>query len=362
MKGLTHRVLVIVCLAVTLTPTLLGVHTAVLQTWAGFVSSKQGGTASIREAALDRDCYAAGQAVGIFVEVDTTLGSQDVTVGTAMLDATSATVAVTSRTLTIHGTEDDSFVGSLTLPLQAPTGTYAIQVTVYDAATGGQQDAWMEQFSVDPACGRVTPVVSETPTRTPTRTATPTRPPPDVPGLLVVTSSSRLIAKFGNSGWNQIKAGIDALGGTLLDVTSDSFQQVDAEIEKMGRDKISMILIVGNHDVVPFSILDNPTTDGDTLYTDDVYGDFDHDANVIIDVPIARIPDGNDLGLVLTQLSGTTLPASGGFSVANVKRPVAETVANIFGARTLWSAPTVHTDIQPSSVTCGMTTSCCTGA
>ena len=351
MKRLTHRILVVVWLAVTLTPTLLGVQIAVLQARAGFVSSKQAGTASIREAALDRDCYAAGQMVGIFVEVDTTLGSQDVTVETAILDPTSATVAVTSRTFTIQGAEDDSFVGSLTLPLQAPTGTYVIQVTVYDAATGAAEDAWTEQFSVDPVCGRVTPVVSETPTRTPTPTVTPTRRPPDVPGLLVVTSSSRLIAKFGNSGWNQIKAAIDALGAILLDVTSGTFQQIDAEIEKMGRDKISMILIVGNHDVVPFSILDNPTTDGDTLYTDDVYGDFDHDANVIIDVPIARIPDGNDLGLVLTQLSGTALPASGGFSVANVKRPVAETVANIFGARTLWSAPTVHTDIQPSSVT-----------
>ena len=351
MRNSIDRALVAISLAVALAAAGVLLGPAGIEAGVPLVRSSQGGAASIREAGLDKDCYAAGQTVGIFVEVDTGLASQDVKVELAILDPSGAAIASTTRTLTIRGSEDDSFVESLTLPLQAAMGTYAFQITVYDAASGAEEDAWTEPFSVDPACGRVTPVISPTPTRTPTPTATATTPPPDIPRLLVVTSSSRLIAKFGGSGWNQIKAGIDALGARLLDVTSDRFEDVDDAIEGIGWDKISMILIVGNHDVVPFSVLDNPTTDGDILYTDDVYADFDHDVDVIIDVPISRIPDGNDLGLVLAQLTGTPLPASGGFSVANVERPAAEAVANIFGATTLWSAPTVHTDIQQSAVT-----------
>jgi hypothetical protein len=351
MRDSTNKALVAACLAVALAAAGVLVEVTGIEAGAPLTRSRQGGTASIREAALDRDCYAAGQAVGIFVEIDTSLASQDVKVQLAIFDASGASIASTSRTLSVRGSEDDSLVESLTLISQAASGTYLFQIRVFDAGSDVEEDAWTQQFSVDPACGQVTPIISSTPTATATPTTTPTIPPPDVQRLLAVTSSSRLIAKFGGSGWNQIKAGIEALGARLLDVTLDRFEEVDAAIEGIGWDKISAILIVGNHDVVPFSVLDNPTTDGDILYTDDVYADFDHDANVIIDVPVSRIPDGNDLGLVLTQLAGTPLPASGGFSLANVKRPVAETVANMFGATTLWSAPTLHTDVQQSAVT-----------
>jgi len=334
MKGLNHRILVIACLVLALVLRGISVDTVVPQAGAGFISSKQAGTASIREAALDRECYVAGHTVAVFVEVDTTLTSQEVSVETKILDPDGVTCVVTSRTFTTYDDQDDSFVESLTLPTTTPVSTYAAQVIVYDAATMAQQDVWTQHFAVDPACGAVTPVVTE-----------------DVPRLLVVTSSARLTAEFGSNGWNQISAAIDALQGTVLDVSAGSFQEVDSEIERIGRDNISMILIVGGHDVVPFSILDNPTQDDDTLYTDDVYADFDHDPDTIIDVPITRIPDGKDLDLVLTQLSGTALPPSGGFALANVKRPAAEAVADIFGAPTLWSTPTLHTDIAQSAVT-----------
>ena len=350
MRASPHKFVLGICLAATLCLALLGVRSPIPGARAAYAVSQQAGTAFVRSAALDRECYAAGQMVGILVEVDTTLDSQNVRVELKLLDPSGTLVRVILRSFDTHGDEDDSFVESLALQRQAGSGTFRVEVTIYDVASGAQQDVWSAPLSVDRSCGTVTPVISETPTRTPTPTATTTSPPPAVSGLLVVTSSTRLSAKFGNSGWSQIHAAIMALRATLLDVTLNSYQQVDAEIERIGKDRISVILIVGNHDVVPFSVLDNPTTDPDTLYTDDVYGDFDHDAEVVIDVPIARIPDGNDLGLVLTQLSGTALPASGGFSLANNKRPVAGTVANIFGASTLWSAPTVHSDIQASAV------------
>jgi len=165
-------------------------------------------------------------------------------------------------------------------------------------------------------------------------------------GLLVVTSKDRLRGKFGTSGYRQIENAILALNGRILDVSASDYGEVDDRIEAVGRKNISTILIVGGHDVVPFSVIFNPVIDGDILYTDDVYGDFDHDADTIIDVPIARIPDGGDLDLVLTQLSSSSPPASGSFALANYKRPAAEPVANTFGAHILWSIPTRYRDLH----------------
>ena len=61
------------------------------------------------------------------------------------------------------------------------------------------------------------------------------------------------------------------------------------------------------------------------------FGDFDHDADTIIDVPIARIPDGGDLYLVLTQLRGSASPDPDGNALANISMPWAIQIANIFG-------------------------------
>ena len=169
-------------------------------------------------------------------------------------------------------------------------------------------------------------------------------------GVLVVTSVSRLSSKVGASGWAQIEDRLNQLGWTILDVGSASVNAIDLQIEAKGANNVPKILILGGHDVVPFPILPNPTQDGDTLYTDDVYADFDHDPQTIIDVPIARIPDGGDLGLVLTQLSASSPPDLGKFALANYRRPVAEAVANIFAASVLWSRPTLYTDLDPREI------------
>ena len=149
--------------------------------WGQLVLDHGAGVAFIRKAALDRDCYIPGQTIGVFVEVDTTLASQEVTVETNILDPNGVTRAATARTFTTRDAEDDSFTESLTLPADAPTGTYTAQVIVYDAATMAQQDIWTDQFRVDPACGAITPVITETPTPTPTPTVTPPPPVPPCP-------------------------------------------------------------------------------------------------------------------------------------------------------------------------------------
>jgi hypothetical protein len=165
--------------------------------------------------------------------------------------------------------------------------------------------------------------------------------------LLVVTSRARLEAKFGQVGYAQIADGLEALNATILDVSTDDDTVIDGEIEAMGQEGIDAILIIGGHDIVPFSEMVNPKKDQDMLLlSDDLYADFDHDANQVIDVPIARIPDGGDLDLVLTQLSPPVAAESGAFTLANKNRLFAEDIAQLIGASPRWSAPTQAFDIS----------------
>ena len=126
-----------------------------------------------------------------------------------------------------------------------------------------------------------------------------------------------LAAKFGAGGWNQISAAIATMGGQVLDIDLNNWGDVDARIEAVGAANVGVILIVGGPDVVPFS--EFPNTPGDcsvhpqVYESDDHYGDFDHDGLTLVDVPVARIPDGDDLNLVLAQLSPTRTPAPGSY-------------------------------------------------
>jgi hypothetical protein len=150
---------------------------------------------------------------------------------------------------------------------------------------------------------------------------------------LIISHRQRLTDKFGQQGFEQI----DALLRDLGDIA----------------ETCPFVLIVGDPDVVPFAVLPNPTNDGDVLFTDDVYGDNDHDNLTVPDIPVARIPDGYSLDLLLTQLSPSSVPASGDFTLANSKRPHADGVASqVFGpGRSLfWSLPTRHAQFDPSLV------------
>jgi len=107
------------------------------------------------------------------------------------------------------------------------------------------------------------------------------------------------------------------------------------------------ILILGGDDVIPYPILDNPANDHDPwILTDDLYGDTTHDAQTLIDYPIARIPDGRDKDLVLAQLSLRSPPTSAHYGLGNVNRHGAEKVAAIYGGETdfEWCEP--ETDVS----------------
>jgi hypothetical protein len=150
---------------------------------------------------------------------------------------------------------------------------------------------------------------------------------------LIVSHRQRLMDKFGQKGFDQIDG--------LL------------KIMRSVAETCPFVLIVGDDDVVPVPVLPNPAPDGDTLFTDDPYGDTDHDDLTVPDIPVARIPDGNSLDLLVTQLSPSTLPETGDFTVANTEWDFVDIVTSeIFGTgRSLfWSLPTTYTDVDASQV------------
>ncbi|TKJ31039.1 MAG: hypothetical protein CEE40_03025 [Chloroflexi bacterium B3_Chlor] len=134
-----------------------------------------------------------------------------------------------------------------------------------------------------------------------------------------------------------------------------AFQQIDTLLGELGSiaQTCPFVLVVGDPDVVPFAALPNPTSDGDVLFTDDVYGDNDHDNLTMPDIPVARIPDGRSLDLLLTQLSPSHVPEGGNFTLANSKRPHADGVATqVFGTDRIlfWSLPARREHVDPSLV------------
>ena len=150
---------------------------------------------------------------------------------------------------------------------------------------------------------------------------------------LIVSHRQRLIDRFGQEGFEQI----DALLANMRDVA----------------ETCPFLLIVGDWDIVPPGVLPNPTEDGDPLISDDVYGDTDHDGLTVIDIPVARIPDGDSLDLLLTQLSPSEVPEGGNFTVANSKRPHADVATSqVFGNDRvlLWSLPTTYESIDAQRV------------
>jgi hypothetical protein len=154
------------------------------------------------------------------------------------------------------------------------------------------------------------------------------------PGLsLILSHRQALVDRFGQQGFEQIDGLLNDLGSIA--------------------ETCPFVLIVGDPVVIPFGVLPNPTDDGDVLFTDDVYGDNDHDDLGMPDIPVARIPDGYSLDLLVTQLSPSAVPESGDFTLANSKRPHADGVASqVFGADRvlMWSLPTQHEQVDTSQV------------
>jgi len=212
-----------------------------------------------------------------------------------------------------------------------------------------------------------------TPTRHATRTPTPT-PTPGLPPYLVVTHVGNLENCVGKDTWwyqilpalrHRLLEEMEVLDLADLDGLSASptWQEVDQAIEAFAGDKyedIGAILIVGGPGVVPFAVVDNPVfescknsgtkaedcDDRDIVYTDDVYADFDGD--IIPDVPLARLPDGQDLALILGQLRrDPRLDLEGAYTLGHHNREgEAQSIANMIGDSPDWSAPDDHNDVN----------------
>jgi len=225
-----------------------------------------------------------------------------------------------------------------------------------------------------------TPTRTPTPTPTGTRTPTPT-PTPGAPLYLVITHVDNLENRVGSGTWEgQI---LPLLESRLLDEVevlnleplggSPTWQQVDGEIEKFvgeeylgNEDEIGAILIVGGPGVVPFAVLGNPVfescknsgtkeedcKDQDVVYTDDVYADFDKDGDVMPDVPLARLPDGRDLALILGQLRrDPQMDLGGAYTLGHRNREgEAQSIANMIGTSPNWSAPDDHNDVNSNDL------------
>lgn len=196
---------------------------------------------------------------------------------------------------------------------------------------------------------------------------------------VIVTCKERLIKRFGADDYeNEIHPRLLRLAfqlkAIILDVCTDDFNVVDKRIKALRGIMIQLIdnrikvleqglikplrfirriryiQIIGDHDIIPFAELPNNTGDGDILYTDDVYADFTGDE--VIDVPIARIPDGKSLDLLKRQLDRKSKPKPGAFGLANSLRPYAGPIMDIFddAADVYWSLPMTSDDFSVSDV------------
>jgi hypothetical protein len=200
---------------------------------------------------------------------------------------------------------------------------------------------------------------------------------------VIVTCKDRLIDKFGSDDYtNEIHPRLIDLAykqrAIILDICTDDFKEVDKKIKQLRTTLVKLvkarieelkvalvkpfpiyriithIQIIGGHDIVPFAVLPNPVYDPvydpDTLYTDDVYADFTGDD--VIDVPIARIPDGGSLDLLVKQLEGKCTPKPGAFGLGNKNREYAGPIMDIFSdaGDVYWSAPMTSDDFSVSDV------------
>jgi len=157
--------------------------------WGQLVLGGGGGAASIYSAAPDRTCYQPGWPLYLQMILHTTLQSQEVRIEVNLIDPYNITRDswVDTRTIYGPGTNND-VVANLTIPADAPTGDYTIQIFIYDTCSETQNDYLGIPIRVDEACGTVTPTVTRMVTRTPTptMTSTPTPTPTSTPDLVLL--------------------------------------------------------------------------------------------------------------------------------------------------------------------------------
>lgn len=126
---------------------------------------------------------------------------------------------------------------------------------------------------------------------------------------VVITRAGWLAREYGQSEASRLNARMKKIGTVVelpADVSSaeDALDYVRGALAKVGVQlkSVRAIQIVGGPDAVPyFSVPFDRPRDGDKqVLTDDLYGDRDGDG--FLEAPVARLPDGNSLELLETQL------------------------------------------------------------
>jgi len=161
----------------------------------------------------------------------------------------------------------------------------------------------------------------------------------ELPPLLFATSAAALEAKFGASRVRRILAVLREAGHEVVDVPMGTIRAEEAAIpvwKAARRASPAGIVVLGGYDVLPAQYVDclpgdirrkvEPQVDpwdDFLLWSDDVYGDLDSD--IVPEFPVSRIPDGNDIDLMIRCL--TASPAeTGRAGLRNVNRSFADAV------------------------------------
>ncbi len=154
--------------------------------------------------------------------------------------------------------------------------------------------------------------------------------------VLVVTREAVLRENMGAATDDVLAAA--ELVGEVHDLDEGGVVRDTAEVagefvrELLTEGEFQYLLIVGNHDAVPFYEMANPygeEEEGELVGTqlpfewlpsDDPYGDIEPDAFETPDIAVARIPSSDDPELLLTQLGTNTPPDGHGYALINQKR------------------------------------------
>ena len=163
-----------------------------------------------------------------------------------------------------------------------------------------------------------------------------------LPKLLFVTNKDKLARNIGEREARHVITTLRARGLQLIEqLPGTDVAQAASRVRQTIREtgKIDGVVILGGYDVVPSQSVDCVPTvlqsrvsrsgdaDNFIVWSDDIYGDADGD--LLPELPVSRIPDGNRAALVFAALGAKadSLP-NPRVGVRNVMRPFA---AEIFG-------------------------------
>ena len=251
-------------------------------------------------------------------------------------------------------------------------GYYYIKIT---SAHGGYSDEVPYSLQI-----RKRAIPTPTYTPTPTRTPTPTPTSSTMPPYLILThigNLNRELRRGGSGTWADVMNLLNRRYGNhylVLDYeerlrtsTYDFHQAYDVlmeDVRRLGQPRY--VIIIGGPDVVPFAVFHNacfamdPDED-EFILSDDLYGDFVHEAWHLPEAGVARIPDGGDFKLIEAIFRSNDFPQPTQHDVFVLAQPyrewAGEMVMHILAgdvtnpdARNypLWSAPNGPSNIGPA--------------